>query len=61
MNRNLCPKTMGHTSIFGHLHFTIHHIPQYALPIMNANRDEIRAGLRIIIPFQSYGPAVVFL
>jgi hypothetical protein len=59
MVRN-CEPTFLHNAPQGvQLHLALNHIPKETQAVMNANRHEIRAMLRVIVPLQPNGAAVV--
>jgi hypothetical protein len=59
MDGNLCPKIARDFSQIRQHHFPIRDIPQHAFPFADADGDEIRARLGVIVSSQADGPAVM--
>ncbi len=61
LSRQFFPHRMDHPPSIVYPHLRIHNFPKQTLPILRADRDEICAGLGVIVPEQPYGSAMVFL
>ena len=59
MIRDGAPTIVGDMAQFVQQHFTIHDFAEQTFPLMGHNRDEIRAGLGIIVSGQARRFAVV--
>ena len=55
------PTRARNLPVFIHPHFRAHHVAKQAFPSARHNRDEIRPRLRIIVPRQTDGTAMVFV
>jgi hypothetical protein len=60
-NRHCIPFLQDDPSRVVQVHLTIDYASEEARPILYADGNEIRSGLRIIVPFQAKGSAMVFL
>ncbi len=58
MAGNVIPARLNQFATFVQPYLTAGHLPEQAFPTVRADRHEIRAGLRVVVPFQPNGLAM---
>src|SRR3990172_7570162 len=61
MRRDFLPTCLDDFSGIVHSHLTIHHLAEQTSAVLRADGDEIRARLRVVVPFEPNRTAAAFL